>query len=287
MSTNGNGNILDRIAKLLALAGNNPEQHEAEAAAAKAAEMMARHNITMAQVAAAQAGSDVAKSVTADAVVIEFDSAQQWRIDLAGAVARSMQGNVVYAQNRGSRVKRVRDTDPNSKWYGRMVNTKEPNPYFKLGTLTFFAPAGSGEAMVTLYRYLEFQLPGLLNRAFKKRVRDAEELAARLGPDVKPQKPHGRTFRSSYMLGMVSGLESIFREMNARLAAEENTGSALVLLRDAVQSKMAEMYPSLTTRKVKRSVSDGRAYGQGVADSRSVDLGQQKVRAGVRGHLGA
>lgn len=46
--------IVERIRKLLALAGNNPNEHEAAAAAARAQEMLAEYNVTMEEVGHAQ-----------------------------------------------------------------------------------------------------------------------------------------------------------------------------------------------------------------------------------------
>ena len=51
--TNGNGKdkIIEKIQKILALAGNNPSEGEAAKAAAKAQAMLAEHNLSMADVA--------------------------------------------------------------------------------------------------------------------------------------------------------------------------------------------------------------------------------------------
>ena len=42
-------NIISKIEKLLALAGNNPSEAEAQAALLKAQQLMAEHNLDMAQ----------------------------------------------------------------------------------------------------------------------------------------------------------------------------------------------------------------------------------------------
>jgi len=74
--------LIDRIKKLLALAGNNPNEVEAAAAAEKAQELLALHNLSMADV----------KSTSQDKDEVElqgglYTSAHPWRRPLGNAVA--------------------------------------------------------------------------------------------------------------------------------------------------------------------------------------------------------
>jgi uncharacterized DUF497 family protein len=75
--------LLDKIKKILAKAGNNPNEHEAAMAAEMAQEMLARHNLTMADVAAAEDKAE--EIVQSDDPVTT--TAHPWRRPLATAVA--------------------------------------------------------------------------------------------------------------------------------------------------------------------------------------------------------
>lgn len=63
--------IVERIRKILSLAGNNPSEKEAALAAEKAQELLIRHNLTMADVPLS--------SAAAERVVEEFGESGRWR----------------------------------------------------------------------------------------------------------------------------------------------------------------------------------------------------------------
>jgi hypothetical protein len=80
MAENDCEKMLDRVRKLMALAGNNPNEAEAQAAANKAAALLAEYNLTLADVEAKEG----------DEFVIEQDlmtSSYPWRRQIANAVA--------------------------------------------------------------------------------------------------------------------------------------------------------------------------------------------------------
>lgn len=128
-------NPLEKIRKLLALA-ESPNENEAALAAEKATEMMAKHGIEMAQVAAA--GGSEAVGAEATKLAVKLDP---WRKRLAYAVARSMGGKTV-----------------NKK----LDHTKD-------GEVFFYGPTGTTEAMVALYEYLAAQVVALSAVATTKR----------------------------------------------------------------------------------------------------------------------
>lgn len=66
--------MIDRIAKLLNLAGNNPSEAEATAALAKAFALMAEHQIDMGQVQAARAAMEGPAARTGEAEIIRVDT---------------------------------------------------------------------------------------------------------------------------------------------------------------------------------------------------------------------
>ncbi len=117
--------IEDRIRKLLALA-DSPNEHEAAAAAEKAQELMLRHGIELATVAAS-----AHQPLKVDEHVVS-GKVDPWRRILASAVARSAGGRVVW----------------HADWQGPRSQ----------GRLLFYGPAGAVHGMVDVYRYLEAQL---------------------------------------------------------------------------------------------------------------------------------
>jgi hypothetical protein len=73
---------LDRVRKLLALAGNNPNEEEAARAAEKAQEILAEHNLSIADI---KTDTDVDETPVEDDELIT--NQQQWRRDLGSIVA--------------------------------------------------------------------------------------------------------------------------------------------------------------------------------------------------------
>jgi hypothetical protein len=116
--------IEERIRKLLALA-DSPNENEAAAAAEKAQELMLRHGIELATVAAASG-----ERLAVDEHVLH-GKVDPWRRRLAGAVAGSAGGRVIWASGgSGSRQ----------------------------GKIYFYGPSGTVGGIVELYLYLEAQL---------------------------------------------------------------------------------------------------------------------------------
>jgi hypothetical protein len=121
--------IETKIAKLLKLAGNNPNEAEATAAAEKAQRLMLKHGIEMGQIAMEEGGS-IKIQVDSETHESKLDP---WRINLASSVARSAGGQMVFTRAYG-------------KWSG---------------SIEFFGPAGTTSGMVKVYTYLEQQLDRL------------------------------------------------------------------------------------------------------------------------------
>lgn len=79
--------ILKKIEKLLALAGNNPNENEAIAAALKAQELMAKHNIELAEVQ----GADSKKEITKEVYELRRSShnVSKWKYTLSHIIAKN------------------------------------------------------------------------------------------------------------------------------------------------------------------------------------------------------
>lgn len=78
--------ILKKVEKLLALAGNNPNEHEAVAAALKAQELMARYNIELADVQ----GKSAAQKITPETYKSKNGkNLGKWKYTLSGIIAKN------------------------------------------------------------------------------------------------------------------------------------------------------------------------------------------------------
>ncbi|EHN09444.1 hypothetical protein PAI11_37780 [Patulibacter medicamentivorans] len=118
--TTHDDNVTARIRKLLALS-ESPNENEATAAAEKAQALLLKHGLDLAAVAAS-ADQEIGVD---DTYVRDTGCTVPWRRSLAGAVARSLGGDITYLS-------------------GAHVH--------------FYGPRGSTESMVELYRYLERNL---------------------------------------------------------------------------------------------------------------------------------
>jgi hypothetical protein len=97
---------------------------------------------------------------------------------------------------------------------------------------------------------------------------------------------HGRQWRRSWLVGASQRIANRLRERYEE-AQTEGTGTALVLMRDAVQDKMDEMFGKLSTRKTRAGNLNGEAYRKGQTAGSSLDLGGSKVQSGGRRALTA
>ena len=117
MSENISAGVAARIRKLLALAGNNSNEHEAQAAAAKAQALLQEYNLEMSGFAGeAETGGD-AERTKAQGVTM---TSTKWQLDLLGAVAsgnfcllwtEGVTGDVVRCNLIGRRVNVVTTTE--------------------------------------------------------------------------------------------------------------------------------------------------------------------------------
>jgi hypothetical protein len=82
--------LIDRVRKLLALAGNNPNVHEAALAAERAQKLIMEHNLHIA---------DINEESTSFSSFTQESKVDPWRRILAGAVADSMNGHVWFERS--------------------------------------------------------------------------------------------------------------------------------------------------------------------------------------------
>lgn len=79
--------ILKKIDKLLALAGNNPNENEAISAALKAQELMAKYNIELADVQGAESGRKIKKEIYTPKKSSHYVS--KWKYSLSQIIAKN------------------------------------------------------------------------------------------------------------------------------------------------------------------------------------------------------
>lgn len=86
--TNTESPVLNRVRKLLAMAGNAGNENEAAIAATQAARLMAEHNLTEASLVASGQAARVAEDIS-DEAILRARRASQWKGIVAYAVALS------------------------------------------------------------------------------------------------------------------------------------------------------------------------------------------------------
>ena len=79
--------ILKKIDKLLALAGNNPNENEAISAALKAQELMAKYNIELAEVQGTESGQEITKETYTPKKSSHYVS--KWKYSLSQIIAKN------------------------------------------------------------------------------------------------------------------------------------------------------------------------------------------------------
>lgn len=88
--------ILAKIRKLLALAGNNPSQEEAQAAALKAQELLAEHGLSMAEVEATGGKKPNPKTTGVDLPKVQY-----WQVRVGQVIAENFRCNLLIRPNAG------------------------------------------------------------------------------------------------------------------------------------------------------------------------------------------
>ena len=84
--------IIKKIEKLLALAGNNPNENEAMVAAAKAQEMIAKYNIDIANIGSANKKPEIDTST--HTIPSNYHYNRKWRYELALIISRNFRCKV-------------------------------------------------------------------------------------------------------------------------------------------------------------------------------------------------
>ena len=128
--------------------------------------------------------------------------------------------------------------------------------------MSFFGPAGTAQSIVALYQHLEAQLVTISATATANR---AETWV------------HGRTYRTSFLIGAVDRLD--WRLARHRTEVETEASSrALVIIRSALDRAIEERFGRLRfERHANPSSLDWDAYSRGEQAGATVDLGSPRV----------
>jgi len=253
---------LRRINALLKLSGDNPNEHEAEAAAVKAQEMMLSEGITMLDVTRYDADHNVVK-LEADHIEVFMDTGKSrnsptWQAMLAFTVARTMGGKAVrWASKKGYR--KSNEADHRGVPYG-------------MGSMVFVGL--NVEGIVDIFHYLRMMLD----------VNSAQAMRNRPAPPRGKSPAEGRSYRLAWIAGCVESLEERLDEQYNRIESE--SGTALVLVRDLVDEKVKELFPRMNNIHVRQRYYGGAAFNKGAEFGRNMDIGAAKL-GGDRRQIGA
>lgn len=132
------------------------------------------------------------------------------------------------------------------------------------GEMWFFGPAGSAQSIAALYGHLESQLVTMSAVATANR---------------RERWVHGRTYRTSFLLGAVDRLD--WRLWRHRLAlTTEASHGALAIAGSAVDDAIEECFGRLRSeRDTGPAALHERAYGRGEQAGAGVDLGTRHLAA--------
>jgi hypothetical protein len=138
----------------------------------------------------------------------------------------------------------------------------EPDGYQRCrGRIFFYGPVGTARGIVELYCYLEAQLM-VISAAATARRRD--------------RRVHGRTWRTSFLLGAVGRVAERLDARRAEAAETTENGRALVLVTSAVDREIERRWPELQASSYRPSVARS-AYAAGSQAAAHVDLGDRRL----------
>lgn len=241
--------LLQKIAKLLSLAGDKANEHEAAVAAAHAQRLLHEHNLSVAEVEASGKAKAAPVGERAMGRVVKSGSGTGWRSQLAQAIATTGYCRVLQSKTKSML---------HLFWIGREVD---------VATCTY------------VYEYLERELERLAQEFSTWRWEEAKLQAKLRGMAfhdfevlLRARRMHPLLARRSWLEGAVHGVsEKLHEDFNARRASE--AGTALVVCRDGELSEyLSRVYPKLRVEKRQPKVHDAAAYFDGMATGRQLQV---------------
>lgn len=234
-----------KIASLLAKAEATDNEHEAHAYYAKAAALMAQHNIDEALIEAKRDGFDASLPLKKD---LWFEGSYALvRLNGAYWIAKAMFGDNVKA------------TRSPRKYVDTRLSQSGKGGW-RLSVLGF---KNDLDAISTMYNSIDLQAASSLRRWTRETSYDAASSS-----------------RRSYLMGYFTGVSNKIEEAQRQVVEQVSSEGALVLASRA--HKVQEMYDAVEkTAKPSRLYpsTDDRAFYRGVEDGKSASIKQEEIRA--------
>jgi len=228
---------MSRVRKLLRLAGNNSNAHEAALAAAKAQEIMLRWKLDAVDVTL---DSDAPKAVDPVRNYYQNDPIDSgkhlagWKAFLIGAIARANCCKPVHC-NDGRRGTTV-----------RVIGTQ-----------------ANAQTVAYLYTYISREI----ERLCKAEMRENAE--AGFG------EANGKAWANSYKRGAVEGVRKVLADLKTRIKTEYASNSTALMILSREETALEQFYAQQHFGKARASYSGARdsgAYAQGVAAGRTISV---------------
>lgn len=240
MTENERDKVIERVRKLLALSANNPSENEAASAAAKAQQILIEHNLSIAEVK----DHETAEEEDFEIVPVANTPSAPWRRFLGAAV-----GELYFC-----------------KYF--YTTTYVPGKQAKRDVHTFVGAKHNIAVATLMFVYLHKTVSRL----------------ARTGATANPQSnvsAYVTTFRASATIRLCQRIkEKITAAKSGTL--KSTTGANLPACLDMyehaaakAQSTLAAMGTAITTKKVKLSNLDGRAWNDGFNAANEIGLEAQ------------
>jgi hypothetical protein len=144
---------------------------------------------------------------------------------------------------------------------GRVVFTRDYRGA-SAGVMSFFGPAGTAHSIAALYRHLETQLVTISAIATANRTQ---------------KRVHGRTYRSSFLLGAVDRLHWRLLRHQAQVTTDANP-QALVIIQTALDRAIEQRFGQLrTARNTTPPSLNWKAYSRGEKAGETVDIASKRL----------
>ncbi len=223
--------IIDKIQKLLALS-ESPNQHEAEAAAQKAQEILSKYNLTIDAVALEVNNADVI-----DKDHFEFTgSMKKWRYELMRRVVKSVDCDAVYHS--------VNNTITAATIYGLDQNV---------------------QCAIYIYKYLENTINKLRKTYVKQYNKDHKTWT---GDSLNlNQRYH---IEKSYTLGIVKSISLELAQQKTNTPA--TPGALVPVIGALIEQKKNDDFQNLRTIRNKKTTLYTTAYNQGKKDGDDIPI---------------
>lgn len=134
------------------------------------------------------------------------------------------------------------------------------------------------ESMIEVFRYLDLQLSLRSTQALAEAKTSNQGLGYEYNEWGEYKQIHGKKWRNSWLLGAVSMINKRFRDNLRNQNEVTDNSTALVVIRDAVQDKMSEIFPKLGKGRARNTEINSEAWSAGRQAGAGMDLGGKQVR---------